>query len=167
MRAAVMQRGGSPCLGRSAKPPMADRNAAAPHMQQCVRPNRFEFADHVVSGASSFGGTVMPSASYAHVGHAGDRPHGRPLAEHREDLDTLGYRELVHACLSSSIKAQFARTEKAREPKLRGLFIFSRRLWIQVALSSRIRSCPSPRFGHRRRVAKKRIRSLLPRSARG
>ena len=40
-----------------------------------------------------------------HVRNAGDRPHRRALAEHREDLDALGEGQLVHEllCLSSSI----------------------------------------------------------------
>ena len=33
----------------------------------------------------------------ARVRHAGDRTHGRSLAEHGEDLDTLGMGQLVHA----------------------------------------------------------------------
>ena len=33
----------------------------------------------------------------AHVRNAGDRPHGRSLAEHVEDLGALGDRQLVHA----------------------------------------------------------------------
>jgi hypothetical protein len=31
------------------------------------------------------------------IGHTGGRPDGRSLAEHGEDLDALGERELVHA----------------------------------------------------------------------
>jgi hypothetical protein len=42
----------------------------------------------------------------AHVRNARDRPHGRSLAEHREDLGAFGNGELVHApqlsCLASS-----------------------------------------------------------------
>ena len=34
-----------------------------------------------------------------HVRHAADRPHGRALAEHREDLDALGEGQLVHAAI--------------------------------------------------------------------
>jgi hypothetical protein len=33
----------------------------------------------------------------ADVDHAGDRPHGGTLAEHAEDLDTLGQGQFVHA----------------------------------------------------------------------
>ena len=32
-----------------------------------------------------------------YIGHAGDRPHGRTLAKHREDLDAGFKGQLVHA----------------------------------------------------------------------
>ena len=34
-----------------------------------------------------------------HVGHARNRPHGRPLAEHGEDLDAGFEGQLVHAII--------------------------------------------------------------------
>ena len=42
----------------------------------------------------------------AHVGHAGDRPHGRSLAEHEEDLDALGHGQLVHARTGMNLYAK-------------------------------------------------------------
>lgn len=49
-----------------------------------------------------------------HVHHAANRPHGRPLAEHGEDLDALFERQFIHAshynkplCLTSGIMFRF------------------------------------------------------------